>query len=80
MKSLSLRLLLPLRFLNIAKYSNECLCSAHEDAKIIEVCYSKTKNKQQQIISLRDEDNLNSINMYIDSNYFHLFGIDLEEK
>jgi hypothetical protein len=42
MKSLSLRLLLPLRFLNIAKYSNECSCSAHEDAKIIEVCYLKS--------------------------------------
>jgi hypothetical protein len=42
MKSLSLQLLLPLRFLNIAKYSNECLCSAHEDAKIIEVCYLKS--------------------------------------
>jgi hypothetical protein len=42
MKSLSLQLLLPLRFLNIAKYSNECLCSAHEDEKIIEVCYLKS--------------------------------------
>jgi hypothetical protein len=41
MKSLSL-LLLPLRFLNIAKYSNECSCSAHEDAKIIEVCYLRS--------------------------------------
>jgi hypothetical protein len=38
-KSLSLRLLLPPRFLNIAKYNNECSCSAHEDAKIIKVCY-----------------------------------------
>jgi hypothetical protein len=36
-KSLSLRLLLPPRFLNIAKYNNECSCNAHEDAKIIKV-------------------------------------------
>jgi hypothetical protein len=43
MKSLSLRLLLPLCFLNIAKYSNECSCSAHEDVKIIEVCYLKSR-------------------------------------
>jgi hypothetical protein len=39
MKSLSLRILLPPHFLNIAKYNNECLCSAHEDAKIITVYY-----------------------------------------
>jgi hypothetical protein len=37
MKSLYLQLLLPLRFLNIAKYNNECSCDAHEDAKIIKV-------------------------------------------
>jgi hypothetical protein len=42
MKSLSLRLLLPLRFLNIAKYNNECSCDAHEDAKIIKVYYLKS--------------------------------------
>ena len=42
MKSLSLRLLLPPRFLNIAKYNNECSCSAHEDAKIIKVYYLKS--------------------------------------
>jgi hypothetical protein len=35
-KSSLLRLLLPLRSLNIAIY-NECLCNAHEDAKIIKV-------------------------------------------
>jgi hypothetical protein len=34
-KSLFLRLLLPLRFLIIAKYNNECSCSAHEYAKTI---------------------------------------------
>jgi hypothetical protein len=38
-KSLLLRLLLPPRFLNIAKYNNECSCNAHEDAKIIKVYY-----------------------------------------
>jgi hypothetical protein len=37
-----LLLLLPLHFLNIAKYSNECSCSAREDAKIIEVCYLRS--------------------------------------
>jgi hypothetical protein len=41
MKSLSLQHLLPLRFLNIAKYNNECSCSAHEDAKTIKVYYSR---------------------------------------
>jgi hypothetical protein len=39
MKSLSLQLLLPPRFLNITKYSNEWSCNAHEDAKIIKVYY-----------------------------------------
>jgi hypothetical protein len=38
-KSLLLRLLLPPRFINIAKYNNECSCNAHEDAKIIKVYY-----------------------------------------
>jgi hypothetical protein len=38
-KSLLLRLLLPPRFLNIAKYNNEWSCNAHEDAKIIKVYY-----------------------------------------
>jgi hypothetical protein len=38
-KSLLLQLLLPPRFLNIAKYNNECSCNAHEDAKIIKVYY-----------------------------------------
>jgi hypothetical protein len=42
MKSLSLRLLLPLRFLNIAKYNNECSCNAHEDEKTIKVYYLKS--------------------------------------
>jgi hypothetical protein len=42
MKSLSLRLLLPLRFLNIAKYNNECSCNAPEDAKIIKVYYLRS--------------------------------------
>jgi hypothetical protein len=42
MKSLSLQLLLPLRFLNIAKYNNECSCDAHEDANIIKVYYLKS--------------------------------------
>jgi hypothetical protein len=42
MKSLSLRLLLPLRFLNIAKHNNECSCSAHEDAKTIKVYYLRS--------------------------------------
>jgi hypothetical protein len=37
-----LLLLLPLCFLNIAKYDNECSCNAHEDAKIIKVCYLKS--------------------------------------
>jgi hypothetical protein len=37
-----LRLLLPLRFLDVAKYNNECSCNAHEDAKIIKVCYLKS--------------------------------------
>jgi hypothetical protein len=41
MKSLSFRLLLPLCFLNIAKY-NECSCNAHEGAKIIKVYYLKS--------------------------------------
>jgi hypothetical protein len=38
-KSLLLRLLLPLRSLNIAKYNNECSCNTHENAKIIKVYY-----------------------------------------
>jgi hypothetical protein len=41
-KSLSLRLLLPPRFLNIAKYNNERSCSAHEDAKTIKVYYLRS--------------------------------------
>jgi hypothetical protein len=41
-KSLSLQPLLPLRFLNIAKYNNECSCSAHEDAKTIKVYYIRS--------------------------------------
>jgi hypothetical protein len=39
MKSLSLHLLFPPSYLNIAKYNNECSCNAHEDAKIIKVYY-----------------------------------------
>jgi hypothetical protein len=42
MKSFLLQLQLLLRLLYIAKYNNECSCSAHEDAKIIEVCYLKS--------------------------------------
>jgi hypothetical protein len=42
MKFLSLQPLLPLRSLNIAKYNNECSCSAYEDAKIIKVYYLKS--------------------------------------
>jgi hypothetical protein len=42
MKSLSLQPLLPLCFLNIAKYNNECSCSAHEDAKTIKVYYLRS--------------------------------------
>jgi hypothetical protein len=42
MKSLSLQPLLPPRFLNISKYNNECLCNAHEDAKIIKVYYLRS--------------------------------------
>jgi hypothetical protein len=42
MKPLSLRHLLTLCFLNIAKYNNECSCSAHEDARIIKVYYLKS--------------------------------------
>jgi hypothetical protein len=42
MKFFLLRLQLLLRLLYIAKYSNECSCSAHEDAKIIEVGYLKS--------------------------------------
>jgi hypothetical protein len=41
-KSLSLQLLLPPRFLNIAKYNNECSCTAHEDAKTIKVYYLRS--------------------------------------
>jgi hypothetical protein len=41
MKSFLL-LLLPLRFLNIAKYNNECSCNANEDAKIIKVYYLRS--------------------------------------
>jgi hypothetical protein len=42
MKFFLLRLQLFLRLLYIAKYSNECSCIAHEDAKIIEVGYLKS--------------------------------------
>jgi hypothetical protein len=42
MKSLSLQLLLPPRFLDIAKYNNECSCNAYEDAKIIKVYYLRS--------------------------------------
>jgi hypothetical protein len=42
MKSFLLQLQLLLRLLNIAKYSNECSCSAHEDAKTIEIGYLKS--------------------------------------
>jgi hypothetical protein len=42
MKSFPLQLQLLLRLLYIAKYNNECSCSAHEDAKIIKVCYLKS--------------------------------------
>jgi hypothetical protein len=38
-KSLSLQLLFPLRFLDIAIYNHECSCNAHEDEKIIKVYY-----------------------------------------
>jgi hypothetical protein len=41
-KSLSLQPLLPPHFLNIAKYNNECSCSAHEDTKTIEVYYLRS--------------------------------------
>jgi hypothetical protein len=41
-KSLLLRLLLPSRFLNIAKYNNEYSCNAHEDAKIIKFYYLRS--------------------------------------
>jgi hypothetical protein len=44
MKSLSLQPLLPHRFLNIAKYNNECSCSVHEDAKTIKSLLSKVLN------------------------------------
>ena len=37
-----LQLLFPPRFLNIAKYNNECSCSAHEDAKTIKVYYLRS--------------------------------------
>jgi hypothetical protein len=42
MKALSLQLLLLPRFLNIAKYVNECSCNAHEDAKIIKFYYLRS--------------------------------------
>jgi hypothetical protein len=42
MKSLSLQLLFPLRFLDIVIYKHECSCNAHEDAKIIKVYYLKS--------------------------------------
>jgi hypothetical protein len=42
MKSFLLQLQLLLRLLYIAKYNIECSCSAHEDTKIIEVCYLKS--------------------------------------
>jgi hypothetical protein len=38
-KSLLLQLLFPPRSLDIAIYNHECLCNAHEDAKIIKVYY-----------------------------------------
>jgi hypothetical protein len=38
-KSSLLRLLFPLRFLDIAIYHHECSCNAHEDARIIKVYY-----------------------------------------
>jgi hypothetical protein len=41
-KSSLLRLLLTLRFLNIAIHNNECPCNAHESAKIIKVYYLKS--------------------------------------
>jgi hypothetical protein len=41
-KSLSLQLLLPPRFLDIAIYNHECPCNAHDDAKIIKVYYLKS--------------------------------------
>jgi hypothetical protein len=37
-----LLILLPLHFLDIAKYNNECSFNAHQDAKIIKVCYLKS--------------------------------------
>jgi hypothetical protein len=40
-KSSFLRLLLLLHFLNITIHNNECLCNAHESAKIIKVYYLK---------------------------------------
>jgi hypothetical protein len=42
MKSLSLQLLLPPHFLDIAIYNHECSCNAHDDAKIIKVYYLKS--------------------------------------
>jgi hypothetical protein len=41
-KSLLLRLLLLLRFLDIAIHNNECPCNAYESAKIIKVYYLKS--------------------------------------
>jgi hypothetical protein len=38
-KSLLLQLLFPLRSLYITIYNHECLCNAHENAKIIKVYY-----------------------------------------
>ena len=37
-----LLILLPLCFLDIAKYNNECSCNADEDAKIIKACCLKS--------------------------------------
>jgi hypothetical protein len=41
-KSSLIRLLLLLRFLDIAIHNNECPCNAHESAKIIKVYYLKS--------------------------------------
>jgi hypothetical protein len=40
--SFLLQLQLVLRLLYIAKYNNECSCSAHEDVKTIEIGYLKS--------------------------------------
>jgi hypothetical protein len=41
-KSLLLRLLFPLRSLDITLYNHECSCNAHENAKIIKVYYLRS--------------------------------------